>query len=80
MITASTSSRFTAEAIPAPSARTARSISSVRQLVLALQRLRPDRAGQPRAAALLHQLEQVGLGALVDLAPRARASIAARPA
>ena len=69
MTTASTSSRLTADAMPAPRALTARSISSVASGSSMLERVGPDGARQPRAAALLHQLEQVGLGALVDLAP-----------
>ncbi len=71
MITASTSSRLTAEAMPAPSASTARSISSVGELVAVLERVFPDRARQARAVVLLGQLEQIGLGALLMLAPRA---------
>ena len=61
MITASTSSRLIAEATPAPSARTARFDDPDRDLVAALERARPDAAGQPRRAALLHQLEQIGV-------------------
>ena len=65
MITASTSSTLTAEAIPAPSAATARSIDLGRELVAVLERARPDAARQARALVLLHQLEQVGLAALL---------------
>ena len=67
MITASGSIRLTAEAIPAPSALTARSISFVGEVVAVLERALPDAAGQPVAAVLLHDLEEVGLGALLDV-------------
>ena len=42
MITASTSSRFTADATPAPSASSARSMSWSGELVVVLQRPLPD--------------------------------------
>ena len=79
MMTASTSSTFCVDATPAPSASTARVDQVARELVALVERARPDAAGQPRAAALLHDLEQDGLLAL-SCAWRARASIAARPA
>ena len=72
MITASTSSRFTAEATPAPSASIARSMSCV----ASASPRSSARAQTPLvsrvAAALLHDLEQVGLLALARPA-RARA-------
>src|SRR3954466_5768579 len=44
----------------------------LRHLVAALQRALPDAAGQPVAPALLHDLEQVRLLALLDAATGAR--------
>ncbi len=79
MITASTSSRLTADAMPAPSASTASSISSVASWSPCSSACAQIAARQPRAPALLHQLEQVGPAALLDLSLRARASIEARP-
>ena len=79
MITASTSSRFTADATPAPSASIARSTSrtaigswrtSARAQIPLVSRV---------PAALLHDLEEVGLLALLT-SSRARVSIAPRPA
>ncbi len=70
MITASTSSRLITEAIPAPSATTARSISSVASGSSRLQCPFPDPARQPIAAVLLHDLEQVRLAAVLVLPPR----------
>ena len=72
MITASTSRRLTAEAIPAPSAATARSMSSVASVSSCWRAWPQMELVRRRAAAVLHELEQIGLGALVDLAPRAR--------
>ena len=71
--------QVTAEATPAPSASIARSMSSHGHRVVAHQRARPDPAGQSRPAALLHDLEEVGLLALAA-SSRARVSIAQRPA
>ena len=65
MTIASTSSTFCTEATPAPSAAIASSMSSTASLSLALQRARPDAARQPVAAAVAHDVEQVGLVALL---------------
>ena len=70
MITASGSSRLTAEAIPVPSASIARSISSSARWSPCVDRPLPDAAGQARFVVLLHQLEEVGLVALLVLAAR----------
>ena len=60
MITASTSSRLM-RGRDAGAERLDGLVDQLgRELVVALERVRPDRARQPRAAALLHQLEQVG--------------------
>ena len=78
--TASTSSRLTAEATPLPSASTRLVDDLARQLVVVFERARPDAARQPLAAALLHDLEEVGLAALALVCSlRARASIDAAP-
>ena len=79
MITASGSSRLQAEATPVPSASIARSISFSVSLSPSFEGALPNPARQPVALVLPHQLEQVGLGAPLVLAPRP-ASIAARPA
>ena len=71
MITASTSSRFCAEATPAPSAATARGHELHRHRVLRAQRAGPDAAGQPVATALLHDVEERGVLAVVVQLPRA---------
>ena len=72
MITHSTSSTFSAEATPAPSARMARSI----MWIASSSSCSSARAQMPlvsaRALALLHQLEQVGLAALLDELARVR--------
>ena len=52
MITASTSSRLTAEAMPVPSASIARSISLLGELVAVVERPLPDAAGQARFLVL----------------------------
>ena len=62
---ASTSRTFCAEATPAPSASTRLVDQPRRELVAAPQRAVPDAARQPGAAALLHDLEEVGLLALL---------------
>ena len=67
MITASGSSRLTQEAIPTPSIFTARSISVVARSSPCFERPLPDAAGEPVAAPLLHDLEELGLGAVLDL-------------
>ena len=70
MITASGSSRLTAEAIPVPSASIARSISSSARWSpwsIARSQMPLVRRG---LLVLLHQLEEVGLVALLVLAPR----------
>ena len=72
MITASRSSRLTADATPAPSALRARSISSSARASFVAQRVVPDARGEPVLAALLHDLEQVGLDAVVVLVARLR--------
>ena len=51
--------------MPAPSARTARSSRRWRHRVVAVERARPDAAGQPCPPTLLHDLEQHGLLAAV---------------
>ena len=79
MITASTSSRLTAEATPAPSAFSARSISFSASSVVVLERPLPDPAREPVAPALLHDLEQLRLRARRRARARAFASIAPRP-
>ena len=69
MITASGSSRLTAEATPVPSASIARSIRSSARWSSCVERALPDAAGQSRFLVLLHQLEEVRLLALLVPAP-----------
>ena len=79
MITASTSSRFIAEAIPAPSASTARSISSRRQVVVAFS----ARAQTPlvsRSWPCFFMILNSSVLRPSSCSRRALASIAARPA
>ena len=56
--------------MPVPSASIARWIRSLGEVVVGVDRALPDAAGQARFAVLLHQLEEVGLVALLVLAAR----------
>ena len=55
--------------MPAPSASTAPPISLCASLSSRSKRACPDAARQPCPPVLLHQVEQIGLGSLGDLAP-----------
>ena len=79
MITASTSSRFSAEATPAPSAATARSISSPPSSSSALSARAQTPLVSRSRRALSMMSKSVGVLAVV-VPPARRASIAARPA